>query len=134
MHESKTIQSPNQFDLPLPAGAPVRKPSADAQVFIRVLDMASKSTSSTKRISRTDLTDFFINLTKGDELDYRVALRIATKQAIEGGTTRIRVVQDQNTGETCYEGVDLALLRELFPDGTVLLSFESQYNALPLPN
>jgi hypothetical protein len=120
MHESKTIRTPNQFDLPLPAAAPVRKPGADAQAFIRVLDTASKSTSSTKRISRTDLTDFFINLTKGDELDYRIALRIATKRAIEGGTTRIRVVQDQNTGETCYEGVDLALLRELFPDGTVL--------------
>ncbi len=120
MHESKTIRTPNQFDLPLPAGAPVWKPSADAQAFIRVLDTASKSTSSIKRITRTDLTDFFINLTKGDELDYMIALRIATKRAIEGGTTRIRVVRDQNTGETCYEGVDLALLRELFPDAAAL--------------
>ena len=121
MNENNPITIHVGFDLPLPPGAPKTKTRAATEAFIQRLGDVSVNRARGSRIYSYELTDFFVNLVNDDDATGCILeLLSSLNRAANEGTTHIRRVRDKKGQTAFFEGVDLPILKELFPVRTAL--------------
>lgn len=107
--EDSTLDSPSTPE-------PESKEQTSAREFVRKISFLPIARTLGRRIHLQDLTGFYFNLTKLEDPFDTPVLWKAIAHAEKQGTTHIREVLSPETFDIFYEGIDLCLLKELFPD------------------